>query len=38
MSEVIVHRRVLRYLQRLSHPDRERVRKALAHLAEDPTA
>jgi len=38
MSEVIVHRRALRYLQRLSHPDRERVRTALAHLAENPAA
>lgn len=37
MSEVIVHRRALCYLQRLSHPDRERVRTVLARLGENPT-
>lgn len=37
MSEVIVHRRALGYLQRLSKPDRDRVRAALARLAENPT-
>lgn len=36
MSTVVVHRRALRYLRRLSPLERERVRVALARLAEDP--
>ncbi len=36
MSKAVVHRRGLRYLRRLSHRDRERVRKTLVRLAEDP--
>jgi mRNA interferase RelE/StbE len=35
MAEVVLHRHALRYLQRLSRPDQERVRTSLAHLAED---
>ncbi len=35
MSEVVIHRRALRYLQRLSRPERERVQASLARLAED---
>ena len=35
MSKVVVHRRALRYLQRLSRPDRERVQAALRRMAED---
>ena len=35
MSKVVVHRRALRYLQRLPQPERERVRAALLRLAED---
>jgi mRNA interferase RelE/StbE len=38
MSEIVLHRRALRYLQRLSRPDQERVRLALTRLAEDTTA
>lgn len=36
MSEVVVHRRVLRYLDRLSHQDRMRIRTVLVRLAADP--
>ena len=36
MSQVVVHRQVLRYLERLSRPDQERVRVALVSLADDP--
>ena len=35
MSKVVVHRHALRYLQRLSRPNRERVRTSLVHLAEE---
>jgi mRNA interferase RelE/StbE len=35
VAEVVLHRRALRYLQRLSRPDQERVRTSLAHLSED---
>jgi mRNA interferase RelE/StbE len=35
MSKVVIHRRALRYLQRLPQPERERVRAALLRLAED---
>lgn len=35
MANVVLHRRALRYLQRLPRPDQERVRTTLAHLAED---
>jgi mRNA interferase RelE/StbE len=35
MSKVVVHRRALHYLQRLSRPERDRVRAALLRLAED---
>ncbi len=37
MSEIVVHRRVLRYLRRLPRPEQERVRAALLRLAEDAT-
>ena len=36
MSEVILHRRALRYLQRLSKADQARVRTHLSQLGEDP--
>ena len=35
MSKVVVHRHALRYLQRLSRPNRERVRTSLVRLAEE---
>ena len=35
MLEIVLHRRALRYLQRLSRPERERVREALDRLAKD---
>lgn len=35
MAEIVLHRRALRYLQRLPRPDQDRVRVSLAHLAED---
>ena len=35
MADVVLHRRALRYLQRLSRPDQERVQTSLARLAED---
>lgn len=38
MSKVVVHRRALRYLGRLSPVEQERVRVVLARLAEDPAA
>ena len=33
MLEIVLHRRALRYLQRLPRPERERVREALDRLA-----
>ena len=36
MSQIVIHRRAVRYLERLSGPDRERIQKALAHLMEAP--
>lgn len=38
MSDVIVHRRVMRYVSRLSSHDVARLRTALSRLAKDPTA
>lgn len=38
MNEVIVHKRALRYLQRLPRPARERIRAALVRLADAPDA
>ena len=35
MAEIVLHRRALRYLQRLSRPDQDRVRSSLARLAAD---
>lgn len=35
MADVVLHRRSLRYLQRLPRPEQERVRTSLFHLAED---
>lgn len=35
MSNVIVHRRALRYLQRLPRPQQKRVQEALRRLEED---
>lgn len=37
MSKVIVHKRALRYLQRMPRSDRERIRNALRLLSEDVT-
>lgn len=36
MSQVVIHRRTVRYLERLSGTDRDRIQKALARLAEAP--
>ena len=38
MSQVVIHRRTVRYLERLSGTDRERIQKALTRLAEAPDA
>ena len=38
MSKVVVHRQVLRYLQRIPKSKRERVKTALQQLAEDMNA
>lgn len=35
MADIVLHRRALRYLQRLPRPDQERVRTSLARLAVD---
>ncbi len=35
MSKVVVHRRALRYLQRLQQSDQGRIRTSLSRLAED---
>ena len=36
MTRVVVHRRAVRYLRRLSQPEKERVQAVLRRLAEDP--
>ena len=36
MTEILLHRRALRYLKKLAHPDRDRLRKAIAQLVEEP--
>lgn len=38
MSQVVIHRRTVRYLERLSGTDRERIQKAPTRLAEAPDA
>lgn len=35
MSRLVIHRRAIRYLQKLSRSEQERVRSALQRLAED---
>ncbi len=35
MIRVVVHKRAKRYLERMSRPDRERIRSALQRLSED---
>ena len=37
MSKVIVHKRALRYLQRMPRSDRERIKNALRLLSDDLT-
>jgi DNA-directed RNA polymerase subunit F len=36
MTEILLHRRALRYLKKCAHPDRERLRKAIAQLVKEP--
>ncbi len=36
--EIVLHRRALRYLKRLSRPERERVKESLERLAMGPTS
>ena len=38
MNQVVIHRRTMRYLERLSGTDCERIQKALTRLAEAPDA
>ena len=38
MSKVVLHRHALRYLQRLSRTEMERVRAALRNLAKNPNS
>jgi mRNA interferase RelE/StbE len=36
MTEILLHRMALRYLKKCAHPDRERLRKAIAQLVKEP--
>lgn len=36
MAEVIVHKRVVRYLRRLPAPERERLKRVLEEIGREP--